>query len=264
MRDFLTSLLAYRTLLVELTKRDLTAAYSGSVAGNVWVVVNPLVYVALTLLFFQFAIKGVDTGGVPYVAWVLPVIVFWTYINTVLSASVGAVQEYSYLLRHRSFDMRLVIVIKILSASVVLTMLMFVLLLVLALFMDVRLGLRTLGVLYYYFAMTCLLLPMGWLLAALGTFWKDIRNLVSIFLQVGFWISPIFWEPDHFPKPLAMVMYLNPLYYPMHGYRQSVLSGDFGSHFWLATIYFWLVVALLLFFGSRVFARLSRDFGDVL
>jgi len=264
MREFLSSLLMYRKLLLQLAKRDLTAAYSGSVAGNVWVVVDPLTYVALTLLFFQFAFKGVDTGGVPYVAWVLPVIIFWTYITTVLSASVGAVREYGYLLRHRNFDMRQVVVIKVLSASVVHAMLMLVVLLVLALFLEVRVSAQTLGVFYYYFAMCCLLVPMGWLLSALGTFWKDMRNLVSICLQVGFWISPIFWEPERFPKPVALVMYLNPLYYPMHGYRQSVLSADFGSHFWLATVYFWLVVALLLFFGSRVFARLSRGFGDVL
>jgi len=264
MREFLSSLLMYRKLLLQLAKRDLTAAYSGSVAGNVWVVVDPLTYVALTLLFFQFAFKGVDTGGVPYVAWVLPVIIFWTYSTTVLSASVGAVREYGYLLRHRNFDMRQVVVIKVLSASVVHAMLMLVVLLVLALFLEVRVSAQTLGVFYYYFAMCCLLVPMGWLLSALGTFWKDMRNLVSICLQVGFWISPIFWEPERFPKPVALVMYLNPLYYPMHGYRQSVLSADFGSHFWLATVYFWLVVALLLFFGSRVFARLSRGFGDVL
>ena len=123
---------------------------------------------------------------------------------------------------------------------------------------------QTLGALYYYFAMSCLLVPLGWLLAALGTFWKDIRNLVSIFLQVEFWISPIFWEPERFPKLVAMVMYLNPLYSPTHGFRQSILSADFGPHFWLATAYFWLVVTMLMFFGSRVFARLSRGFGDVL
>lgn len=264
MRNFLASLLDHRKLLLELTKRDLTAAYSGSVAGNIWVVVDPVVYVALTVLFFQFAIKGVDTGGVPYVAWVLPAIIFWTFISAVLSSSVGSVREYSYLLRHRSFDMRLTTVIKVLSASVAHAILMLIMLLVLVLFLDVHLSRRAVGLLYYYFAMCCLLVAMGWLLAALGTFWKDIRNLLSVFLQVEFWISPIFWEPERFPKPVALVMYLNPFYYPMHGYRQSVLSADFGSHVWLATAYFWILVVVLLFFSSRVFTRLSRSFGDVL
>lgn len=262
MRDFLTSLMAHRKLLVELTKRDLTAAYSGSVAGNIWIVIDPVVYVALTLVFFQFAIKGADTGGVPYVAWVLPIIIFWTYISSVLSSSVGAIREYSYLLRHSSFDMRMVAVIKIMSATLVHALLMIVVLLVLSLFLGVQVSARALGIFYYYFAMCSLLLALSWLLSAVGVFWKDTRNLVSIFLQVEFWFSPIFWEPERFPKPVALMMYLNPLYYPMHGYRQSVLSADFDPHFWLATLYFWLLVVLLLIFASRVFVRMSKSFGD--
>jgi len=117
MHKFFGSLLAHRELLLRLTRRDITAAYSGSVAGSLWVVIDPLVYVVLTLVFFQFAIKGGATGGVPYVAWVMPVIIFWTFINTVLNSSIGSVREYSYLMRHRSFDMRLVAVIKILSCT---------------------------------------------------------------------------------------------------------------------------------------------------
>lgn len=264
MFKFLNNLIANRNLLVQLTRRDLTAAYSGSVAGNMWVVVDPLVYVVLTLVFFQFAIRGINTGGVPYIAWVLPVIIFWTFINGTLASTVSSLREYSFLLRHNSFDMRLVAVIKIMSASLVHALLMLVVIVVLALFLNVPVGLHTFGLLYYFFAMSCLLMAMGWIISALGVFWKDIRNLVSIFLQIEFWVSPIFWEPDRFPKPVAFLMYINPFYYPVHGYRESILSGDFGSHFWMMTAYFWLLVAGLCLFASRVFKPLSKNFGDVI
>lgn len=264
MPEFLRALAANRKLLLDLTRRDITAAYSGSVAGNLWVIVDPLVYVLLTLVFFQFAIKGAETGGVPYVAWVLPVIIFWTFVSTVVSASVGSVREYGHLLRHRSFDMRLVAVIKILSAAFIHAALMAIILAALALFLHVPIGWHTAGLLYYFFAMCCFLAPLAWMLAALGTFWKDVRNLVSIFLQVEFWLSPIFWEPERFPKPIAFGMYLNPFYYPIHGYRQSILSGDFGPHFWVMTAYYWGMVAVVAWIASRTFRRLSRSFGDVL
>jgi ABC-type polysaccharide/polyol phosphate export permease len=264
MRDFFKSLLSHRRLVFALTRRDLTAAYSGSVAGNIWVVVDPLVYVALTLLFFQFAIRGGNTGGAPYVAWVLPVIIFWTYINTVLSSSVGSVREYGYLLRHRTFDMRLIAVIKVLSASFVHLVLMAIVLFAVSVWLGVKVNLHTAAIVYYYFAMCSLLVAMSWVLSALGTFWKDMRNLLSIFLQLEFWVSPIFWEPDRFPKPIALIMYLNPFYYPIRGYRASVLSQDFGGYFTILSAYYWILVIVLLWFGSRVFTRLSRSFGDVL
>ena len=264
MREFLHGLLENRWLLVQLARRDLVAAYSGAVGGNLWIVVDPIVYVALTVVFFQFAIKGADTAGVPYVAWVLPAIILWTFISAALGSSVWAVREYSYLLRHRTFDMRLVTVIKLLSASSIHIVLMLILLLVLVAFLHVKLSLPALGLLYYFLASCCLLVGLGWLIAALGTFWKDVRNLVSVFLQVEFWISPIFWEPERFPRAVSVIMYLNPFYYPIHGYRQAILGADFGPHFWPITLYFWSLVGGMCWFASRVFRRLSRSFGDVL
>lgn len=264
MREFLANLIANRGILVTLARRDLTAAYSGSVAGNLWVILDPLVYVLLTLLFFQFAIKGGDTGGVPYVAWVLPIVVFWTFVNGALSAMVGSVREYGYLLRHRSFDLRLVAVVKLLSGGFVHVMLMAVVLMALAAFVGVHPTWKLLQLPYYLLSMMAVLLCMGWLVSALGTFWKDMRNLVSIFLQLEFWVSPVFWEPERFPKPVALIMYINPFYYPLHGYRQAILGGDFGPHFLVMTVYFWALVAGLAWLASRTFRRLQRSFGDVL
>lgn len=253
-----------RNLLFLLAWRDLTSSYSGSVLGNVWVIIDPLIYVVLTLFFFQFAIRGADTGGVSYVAWVLPAILFWTYASGVMSSTINSVREYSYLLRHKSFDMRLVVLIKIFSATLVHIVLMLVVITALILFLNVQIGWKMFGLIYYFFSMCCLLVAIGWMLSALGTFWKDIRNIVAVFLQVGFWVSPIFWEPERFPKPIAILMFLNPFYYPIHGYRQSVLSSEFGPHFALMTLYFWLLIGTSLWFASRIFQRLSRSFGDAI
>src|SRR3569623_3546907 len=112
--------------------------------------------------------------------------------------------------------------------------------------------------------MCALLVALNWIISSLGVFLKDVRNIISIIMQVEFWISPIFGTPERFPPPVAAIMYLNPFFYPMHGYRQSVLMGQFGHLFWGMTAYFWLLVLGLLFFGSRLFRRLSRSFGDVL
>jgi len=167
-------------------------------------------------------------------------------------------------LRHRSFDMRLVAVVKLLSNLYVHLVLLAVLLAVLGVAKYIPIGLNTLGIFYYLSAASVLLIALSWLLSALGIFWKDVRNLVSIALQLGFWISPIFWTPDTFPRPVAIVMYLNPFYYPIHGFRAALLSVDFGPHFWVASTYFWSLTIFLVWFSSRVFKRLSKSFGDVI
>src|SRR5437879_4379410 len=84
MLDFLRNAFLHWQILVQLTKRDLVAAHHGSVLGAFWVLIDPLAYVALTLCFFQFAIKGAENTGVSYVAWVLPQIIFWTFASSAI------------------------------------------------------------------------------------------------------------------------------------------------------------------------------------
>lgn len=263
MLNFVRAAVDNRKLIFQLAIRDITSAYSGSVLGRAWILVDPLVNVVLTLVFFQFAMKGSGSGDVPYVAWVLPQIIFWTFVSAAINSTVGSIREYSYLMRHIDFDMRLVVVIKLIGAAFVHFALLTIVLFSLQVFFDVRIGRHTFGLMYYFLSMLCLLVAIGWIVSSLGLFWKDVRNIVSIMLQVGFWVSPVFWEPDRFPRMIEMLMYANPFYYPIHGYRVTVLHTNFGVHFWYATGYFWGLVALLLLLGNHIFVKLSRGFGDV-
>jgi ABC-type polysaccharide/polyol phosphate export permease len=264
MFDFLRNAVLRRRILAQLTKRDLLAAHHGSVLGVFWVLINPLAYLALTLCFFQFAIRGGEDSGVSYAAWVLPQIILWTFVSSVVSSSVAMVREYGFLLRHQNFDMRLVALIKLFSGAIVHSILLMAVLAVLVARSDLQLGWPTFAVLYYFFAMCALILGVAWIVSSVGVFWKDVNGIVSILLQLGFWVSPIFWEPSRFPAPIAFIMYANPFFYPINGYRKSIIMADFGVSFLGFTLYYWCLVGALLYVGSRMFTRLSRSFGDVL
>jgi len=264
MLDFFRGAYLNRKTLLQLIKRDLLSAHHGAVLGALWVLIEPMAYIALTLCFFQFAIRGGEQTGVSYIAWVLPQIVFWTFASSAIGSSITMIREYSFLLRHRHFDLRLIALIKISSAAVVHFILLIVVIAFLILYSGLGLGLQALAMFYYFFAMCALLLGLVWIISSLGVFWKDVRGVVSILLQAGFWISPIFWEPSRFPMPIAWVMYANPFFYPINGYRKSIIMADFGVSFWGFTLYYWCVVGLLVYLGSRLFSRLSQTFGDVL
>jgi lipopolysaccharide transport system permease protein/teichoic acid transport system permease protein len=264
MLDLVRNASSQLQILLQLARRDLLSAHHGSVLGALWVIIDPLAYIALTIFFFQFAMRGGQGGTVSYIAFVLPQIVFWSFASTAIMASVSMIREYSFLLRHRNFDMRLVALIKISSAAAIHFVLLAVVLVALALHSDISFSLRMLSIPYFFFAMCVLLLAVSWIVSSLGVFWKDIRGIVGILVQVGFWISPIFWEPSGFPAPVAFVMYANPFFYPINGYRKSIIAADFGMSFLGFTIYYWCLVGLLLYVGSRLFDRLSNRFGDVI
>ena len=57
---------------------------------------------------------------------------------------------------------------------------------------------------------------------------------------------------------------INPIYYLVTGFRDSMLTGDF---FWerpMLSLYFWAVTIILFLAGLKVFKRLRPHLSDVL
>ena len=103
--------------------------------------------------------------------------------------------------------------------------------------------------------------------AAINVFFKDMAQLVAICLQFGMWMIPIMWAPEmfqDFPPLLSKILKINPIYYIVIGYRDSLLSGNWFFERPMLTVYFWAFTLGLLWIGLRVFRRLRPHFSDVL
>ena len=124
-----------------------------------------------------------------------------------------------------------------------------------------------LQVIYYAFAASMLALAISYLTSAVTVFFKDMAQIVSICLQFGMWMVPIMWSVEMFPSDpswLEQVLKINPVYYIVVGYRDSMLTGNW---FWerpTLTLYFWGVTIVLMLVGLKVFKKLRPHFSDVL
>jgi ABC-type polysaccharide/polyol phosphate export permease len=88
--------------------------------------------------------------------------------------------------------------------------------------------------------------------------------MVGVLLQVGFWVTPIFWDINMMSTNIQFYLKLNPVYYIVQGYRESVI---FAIPFWnhpLYTVYFWCITVGIFLAGLFVFYKLKPQFPDVL
>jgi teichoic acid transport system permease protein len=122
-------------------------------------------------------------------------------------------------------------------------------------------------ILYYSFAASVLALGLGYLTSAVNVFFKDMQQIVGIMLQFGIWMCPIMYDETLFTSRapwVGTVLKLNPFYYIVAGYRDSMLTGD---PFWMRptlSIYFWAVTLIIFFMGLGFFKRVRPHFSDVL
>ena len=109
-----------------------------------------------------------------------------------------------------------------------------------------------------------LAMALSWICAAVAPFATDMANIVSIVIQIGFWITPIFWDASSLTGLAGFIIKLNPMYYVCMGYRDCFV---YYEPFWnhpLLTIYFWMIVIFAWLLGTRIYKRSKYHFVDVL
>ena len=265
--SLLREIVKKRRLIWDLAKADFRKRFVGSYFGVVWMLVQPLVTVLIYFFIFQVGFKSVPpVPGVPYVLWLIPGIVPWFFYSEALYCITGCLSEYSYLVKKVVFQVEILPIIKLISCLMVHAF--FVLIMLAAFLCYGRLPMATwLQIVYYSFAASMLALAFGYLTSAINVFFKDMAQIVSICLQFGMWLTPIMYHESMFADKAPWVvslLKLNPFYYVVAGYRDSMLTGNL---FWERPklgLYFWIVTVAIGLLGLKVFKRLRPHFSDVL
>ena len=265
--SLLKEIVTRRKLIWDLAKADFKKRFVGSYFGMVWMFVQPLVTVLIYFFIFQLGFKSVPpVPGVPYVLWLVPGIVPWFFYSEALNCITGCLQEYSYLVKKVVFQVEILPVIKLISCLLVHGFFLLIMLIMALCFGKLPMA-TWIQILYYSFAASMLALAFGYLTSAIHVFFKDMAQIVSICLQFGMWLSPIMYQETMFSADypwIVTVLKLNPFYYIVAGYRDSILTGNW---FWerpTLTVYFWVVTLVMGFAGLKVFKRLRPHFSDVL
>ncbi len=264
-------LVSSRGLIWNLAKNDIKKKFAGSYFGIVWAFVQPVITVLLYWFVFEFGLhqKASDlrTGiEIPFVMWLMAGLVPWFYFQEAMNGGTGVLVEYSYLVKKVVFQIDTLPVVKMISA--LFTHLFFVLFAVAVFWvMGYPPDLYTLLVIYYSFCMIVLATGIVYATGAVTVFFRDMKEVVAILLQIGMWVTPIMWNFEamtQIPGWAAVLLKLNPMYYIVSGYRNALIHKIGFWENWGLTIYFWVVTILILIVGTSVFKRLRPHFADVL
>lgn len=261
--NFLFDLYRNRVLIRQLTVRDFRTRYLGSYLGMLWAFIQPTVTILIFWFVFEVGFKSAPVGDFPFILWLITGIIPWFFIADTLSSATNSIVENSFLVKKVVFRVSMLPIVKLLSALVIHLFFVVVIFLFYMAY-GIRPTLYSLQVLYYGFAMIVLLLGTSWMASALIIFLKDVGQIVAMFLQFGFWLTPIFWAIDMVPGKYRLFIKLNPIYYIIQGYRDSFIHKVWFWEHPLYSTYYWGITAIVFVSGAIVFNRLRPHFADVL
>lgn len=259
---------ANTALIGELAKNDFKKKFAGSYFGILWAFVSPIVTICVYWFVFTMGMRNAanDVNGFPYVLWMIAGLIPWFLFSEILTSGTNVLIEYTYLVKKIVFNISILPVMKIVTATVI--HLFFVVLMIVIFVCTGHFPtIYMLQIPYYMIGAWILSAALVFITSAIVVFFKDLTQVVTIFLQVFIWITPIMWQDTAMlvsHPTIAFIIRLNPMYYIVYGYRDAMIN-----HVWFwekpgITLYFWAVTVLLFLLGSSVFKRLQPHFADVI
>jgi lipopolysaccharide transport system permease protein/teichoic acid transport system permease protein len=257
-------LVAQRAMIAAMVARNLRFRYAGTALGTAWSIANPVAQVAVFWFVFAVGFKVHVASGTPYVLFFLAGLLPWMMFSESVNSSLGSIVANPHLVKKMAFPTEILPIVQVFVALVPQVVLVGVVLGLLAAY-GRPVTWHLLQLPYYVAGAALLALGLGWLLAALNVFVRDIAPMLGTVLNIWFWLTPIAWPPTLLPPHLAFLLGFNPMVYIVEGYRGAFLGASVGMWPgpWQA-VYFWVVCLVILAVGAGVFRRLKVEFAEVL
>jgi lipopolysaccharide transport system permease protein len=249
----------YRDLLGAWTVRTIRARYKQSLLGGLWAVLQPAATVAIFTVIFTVVVP-IDTDGVPYVIFAYTAMVPWVLFSASVTDMVDSLVANMNLVSKIYFPREVLPVAALLArlldfliAATVLVLLMLYYQMIPSLpgllFLPVILAIQL-----------ALALGIGLAGAALNVFYRDMKHLFVLGLQLWLYATPIIYPVALVPERFRSLYFLNPMAGAVEGYRAVLLHNSLPGAYLLASA---VTAMTVLVAGYWFFKRVEFQFSDV-
>lgn len=255
-----------RALLAELVRTDFKLRYQGSVLGYLWSLLKPLlIFGILYIVFVKFLKIGGDIPNYPI--YLLLGIVLWSFFSEMTSMSLGSIVGRGDLIRKIRIP-RWMIVISSSVAALINLGLNLLVVSVFMLFSEVDIKMSVLWLPVILLQIYVLALGVSLFLSAAFVKYRDVSYIWEVFLQAGFYLTPILY-------PLSIItnitfqktLLLNPMAQAIQDARYALVTQETltiesvygGGLYRLVPI---IIIIIISFIGVLYFRRESKHFAE--
>jgi teichoic acid transport system permease protein len=254
MRDYLRSLWSRRTFIAEFSRSELREQNYGSVFGQLWLILNPLLLSAVYFLLIY--VIGGSSDSTRFGHLTASLFLFYLIANS-LTGGVKAITSGQRLILNTSFP-RIMLPI---SATVIAlfkfipTVLVFV---VIHAVIGLPYSWQMLWAIPIFFIALVMSLGMAILISCINVYFRDISSMLPYLTRSLLYLSPVLYEAVNISERIKKVEIANPIFYLLDSWSRVVVHAQAPTKMGLIHASIW---ALAIFFiGSYFFLSRERDF----
>jgi lipopolysaccharide transport system permease protein len=263
----IASLWRNRSLIAQMTARDVVGRYKGSVMGLAWSFFNPIFMLTVYTFVFSVVFKsrwggaGGDESKTQFAVVLFVGMIVHGLFAEVLNRAPGLVLGNINYVKKVVFPLEILPVVSMGAALFHSLISLVVLLAAFALFN---------GYVHWtaLFAPVVLLpllvatLGFAWMLASLGVFIRDVGQTIGIITTVLMFLSPVFYSITALPEKFRPWIMANPLTFIIEQARAVLVWGRLPA--WGGLGIYLLAALAVAWIGFAWFQKTRKGFADVL
>lgn len=264
--EMMASFWRNRHLIVQMSRREAVSRYRGSFLGLAWSFVNPLLMLVIYTFVFSVVFKARWSIGPDESKTDFAIILFVGLIVHGLFAECIN-RAPALIIANANYVKKVVFPLEILpwvtfGAALFHTAISLVVLLLAQLLLGQSIPLTALLLPFVLAPLVAMLMGLGWFLAALGVYLRDVSQFTAMFATVMLFISAVFFPVTALPERYQFWLKLNPLAIIIEQSRAVLIFGQLPdlTH-WTAIM---LAGLLCAWGGFAWFQKVRKGFADVL
>jgi len=232
----------------ELAKQDIRLRYRGSMLGPFWVTISTIIMVGA--MGFLYA-KLFHTAASSYLPFLTAGLIVWQFVASLITEGCGAFTSVSSVIQQVPLPYSIHVYRLVARNLLVLGHNIVIIPFILWMFHVTP----DWGVLWIPLGLLVLCVNGAWIAILFGMLsarFRDVPPIVASFVQVIFFVTPVFWAPSALGV-WASIGQLNPIFAAIDVIRAPILGQPVAPHSWTVLL---LVTAIGSTLTFVVFARL--------
>lgn len=245
----------YKDLIKELVSRDIKLKYRRSFLGYIWSVLNPLlIMIVMTVVFSAMFQRNIEN----YPVYLLCGRMLYEFMTTSTNGAMRSVTGNASLLKKTYIPKYIFTLAKVTSCLIDFIFslgALFIVMLATGATFHWQILMIPLVILQIYI-FCC---GLGFLLAQLHVFFRDIQYIYKAVTTAWMYLTPIFYPLEQLPDIVQLLIKsVNPMYYYVAQFRDMVLYGQMPGPriFWGG----WIFAFVMLFIGMWSFKKNKDKF----
>jgi len=254
-----------RALILQMIRREVIGRYRGSFLGIIWSFFNPffmlLVYTFVFSVVFKARWGGMDESKVQFAVVLFAGMIVHSLVAEVLNRAPTLIQNNTNYVKRVVFPLEILSIVSLGSALFHTAISLIVLLLVIVWF-NGFIHLTALLIPLIWLPLILAALGLGWFLASLGVFLRDVGQVIGVITTILMFLAPIFYPLEAIPEEYRVWILANPLTFIIIQSREVLIWGGLPDWYGLSLYFFFSLVVLWM--GFWWFQVTRKGFADVL